>query len=83
MQSNTSNIELRFSVYYNNSTSPLEWIQNYITTRAKRMMDENPRVTVKEMAFALGFPNTANFCRYFKTVTNMIPQQYKDKSAQH
>lgn len=68
---------------YNNGTSPLAWIQNYITTRAKRMMDENPRVTVKEMAFALGFPTTANFCRYFKTATNMTPQQYKDKSAQH
>ena len=68
---------------YSGGTTALEWIRNYITTRAKRMMDENPRVTVKEMAFELGFPNAANFCRYFKTATNMTPQQYKDKSAQH
>ena len=68
---------------YSGGTTALEWIQNYITTRAKRMMDENPRVTVKEMTIALGFPSTANFCRYFKTATNMTPQQYKDKSAQY
>ncbi len=62
---------------YNNGLSPLAWIQNYISTQAKRIMNENPDCTVKEVAFQLGFPTTANFCRYFKRATGMTPQEYR------
>ena len=65
---------------YNNGTSPLAWIQNYITTRAKRMMDANPKQIVKEIAYQLGFPTTANFCRYFKRATGIYPQAYKEST---
>lgn len=68
---------------YNNGTSPLEWIQNYIATQAKRIMDDYPKQSVKETAFQLGFPTTANFCRYFKRATGMTPMEYKEKSAFH
>ena len=30
----------------------------------------------------LGFPTTANFCRYFKHATGMTPQEYREQSAQ-
>jgi AraC-like DNA-binding protein len=33
--------------------------------------------TVKEVAYQLGFPTTANFCRYFKRATGIYPQAYK------
>ena len=62
---------------YSNGLSPLEWIQQYVVTQAKRIMDTNPHQTVKETAFQLGFPTTANFCRYFKRVTGIYPQEYK------
>lgn len=62
---------------YNNGLSPLAWIQNYISTQAKRIMNDNPDCTVKEVAFQLGFPTTANFCRYFKRATGMTPQEYR------
>lgn len=65
---------------YSNGISPHEWIQNYISTRAKRMMSEHPEQTVKEITFELGFPNTANFCRYFKKATGLTPQEYKQKN---
>lgn len=65
---------------YSNGISPHEWIQNYISTQAKRLMDEHPQQTVKELTFQLGFPNTANFCRYFKKATGMTPQEYKQKN---
>lgn len=68
---------------YNNGTAPLEWIQNYISTRAKHIMDENPKQSIKVTAFQLGFPTTANFCRYFHRATGMNPKEYKQKSAQH
>lgn len=46
-------------------------------TQAKRIMDTNPGQSVKETAYELGFPDTANFCRYFKRATGIYPQAYK------
>ena len=63
---------------YSNGLSPLEWIQQYVATQAKLIMDTDPKQTVKETAYQLGFPTTANFCRYFKRVTGIYPQEYKD-----
>ena len=62
---------------YSNGLSPLEWIQQYVATQAKRIMDIHPEQTVKETAYQLGFPDTANFCRYFKRATGIFPQEYK------
>jgi len=58
--------------------TPLEWIQQYVVTQAKLLMDANPKQTVKEIAYQLGFPTTANFCRYFKRAAGIYPQAYKD-----
>ena len=62
---------------YSNGLSPLEWIQQYVATQAKRIMDMHPKQTVKETAYQLGFSTTANFCRYFKRTTGIYPQEYK------
>ena len=62
---------------YSNGLSPQEWIQQYVATQAKRIMDTNPGQLVKETAYELGFPDTANFCRYFKRATGIYPQAYK------
>ena len=64
---------------YSNGISPLEWIQQYVATQAKRIMDSYPEQSVKETAYQLGFPNTANFCRYFKRATGIYPQEYKKR----
>ena len=63
---------------YNDGTSPLEWIQNYVTNQAKRMISEHPEQSIKEVAYQLGFPTTANFCRYFKRATGIYPLAYKE-----
>ena len=67
---------------FSNGRSPLEWIQQYVATQAKRIMDTHPRQTVKETAFQLGFPSTACFCRYFKRATGIYPQEYKSSRNQ-
>jgi len=59
--------------------SPLEWIQQYVATQAKLLIDADPKQTIKEVAYQLGFPSTANFCRYFLRATGIYPQQYKDR----
>ncbi len=64
---------------FSNGRSPLEWIQQYVATQAKLIMDANPEQTVKETAYQLGFPTTANFCRYFKRATGIYPQAYKER----
>ena len=64
---------------FSGGLSPLEWIQQYVATQAKSIMDAHPEQTVKETAFQLGFPTTANFCRYFKRATGINPQEYKER----
>ena len=60
-----------------NGISPLEWIEQYVATQAKFVIKANPKQSIKETAFQLGFPSTANFCRYFKRVTGITPQEYR------
>ena len=62
--------------------TPLEWIQQYVVTQAKLLIDQHPDQTVKAVALQLGFPTTANFCRYFKRATGIYPQAYKDSAQQ-
>jgi len=65
---------------FSNGLSPLEWIQQYVATQAKLIMDAHPKQTVKETAYQLGFPTTANFCRYFKRATGIYPLEYKKRT---
>lgn len=67
---------------YSNGMSPLEWIQQYVATQAKRIMDTYPQQTVKETAIQLGFSSTANFCRYFKRATGIYPMDYREREGQ-
>ena len=60
--------------------SPLKWIRQYVTTQAKHIIETHPRTSIKDIAYMLGFPSTANFCRYFKQVTGITPQEYKYKN---
>lgn len=66
---------------FSGGLSPWEWIQQYVATQAKLIMDTHPKQTVKETAYQLGFPTTANFCRYFKRATGIYPQAYKERRA--
>ena len=66
---------------YSNGMSPLEWIQQYVATQAKLIMDTYPQQTVKETAIQLGFSTTGNFCRYFKRTTGMNPMEYRERRS--
>ena len=60
--------------------SPLEWIEQYVTAQAKRLIETHVTQTLQETAYMLGFSESASFYRYFKRVTGMTAKQYRDSS---
>ena len=56
--------------------SPADWIEQYVVAQAKLMLHTQP-FTIKETAFRLGFDESASFCRFFKRVTGLTPQQFR------
>ena len=55
-----------------------EWIEQYVTAQAKRLIETRATQTLKETAYMLGFSEPTSFYRYFKRVTGMSAKQYRD-----
>lgn len=60
--------------------SPGEWIEQYVTAQAKRLIDLRATPTLQETAFMLGFSEPTSFYRYFKRVTGMTAKQYRERN---
>jgi AraC-like DNA-binding protein/mannose-6-phosphate isomerase-like protein (cupin superfamily) len=45
----------------------------------KRLLVEAPDVTISEIAYTIGFPSSAHFCRHFKTLTEETPSAFRHK----
>jgi AraC-like DNA-binding protein len=58
--------------------SPAEWIEQYVTTQARRLIETRATQTLQETAYLLGFSEPTSFYRYFKRVTGMTAKQYRD-----
>ena len=58
--------------------SPVEWIEQYVTAQAKRLIEARATPTLQETAYLLGFSEPTSFYRYFKRVTGMTAKQYRD-----
>lgn len=56
--------------------TPLEIISSIITMDAKAQLSSTD-LTVKEIAFSLGFNNLSFFNKYFRQHTGMTPQEYR------
>ena len=56
--------------------TPLEIISSIITMDAKAQL-RSTDLTVKEIAFSLGFNNMSFFNKYFRQHTGMTPQEYR------
>ena len=61
-----------------NGLSPVKWIEQYVTTQAKRLIETRATQTLQETAYMLGFTEPASFYRYFKRVVGMTAKQYRD-----
>ena len=62
-----------------NGLSPAEWIEQYVTTQAKRLIDARATQTLQETAYMLGFTEPTSFYRYFKRVAGLTAKQYRNK----
>lgn len=58
--------------------SPADWIEQYVAAQAKHMLLTQQK-TVKETAYCLGFSESASFCRFFKRVTGLTPQLFRER----
>ena len=61
-----------------NGLSPVKWIEQYVTARAKRLIETRATLTLQETAYMLGFNEPTSFYRYFKRVAGMTAKQYRD-----
>ena len=59
--------------------SPGQWIEQYVTAQAKRLIEARATPTLQETAYMLGFSEPTAFYRFFKRVTGMTAKQYRNK----
>ncbi len=57
---------------------PIEYIQAVRIEQAKRLL-ESGAVTIKSLAFQVGYSDHASFSRLFKRATELTPKEYQDK----
>ena len=60
-------------------TSPAEWIEQYVITQAKRLIETNRAHSVKEIAYMLRFTESTSFYCYFHCATGLTAKQYRDR----
>lgn len=61
-------------------TTAKSFIDSYVMLEAKRMLVSSS-LSVKEIAFALGFDEPTNFLKYFKKHTNITPVEFRNTLA--
>ena len=62
-----------------NGVTPGQWIERYVVAQAKRLIVANPELSLKEIAYELGFSEPTSFYRYFKRVTGLTANEFRHK----
>lgn len=67
--------------YFNKElgTTPIAYVLEYKIAKAKHLLFRNTHLSVKQIAFELGFTDTHYFSRLFKKVTGETPVEYRDR----
>lgn len=58
--------------------SPAEWIEQYVITLAKKMIETQQELSLKHIAYQLGFTEPSSFYRYFKHATGITAKDYRE-----
>ena len=62
-----------------NGVTPGQWIDRYVVAQAKRLILANPELSLKEIAYELGFSEPTSFYRFFKRVTGLTANEFRHK----
>ncbi|MBR2165187.1 MAG: AraC family transcriptional regulator [Paludibacteraceae bacterium] len=60
-------------------TTPADWIEQYVITQAKKMIEAQPDQPLKTVAYELGFSEPTSFYRYFKHATGTTAKAYRNQ----
>lgn len=54
------------------------WISNFLSLKAKAMIQTRRNLNLQEIGLMLGFVNTTSFCRFFRRMNQMSPKEYRE-----
>jgi len=63
--------------------SPAQWIEQYVVTLAKKMIETHPNQSLKQTAYQLGFTEPTSFYRYFKHATGITAKEFRNSLSPH
>jgi two-component system response regulator YesN len=61
--------------------APVRYIRELRIAAARRLLDEEPLLEVKQVADLVGYPDQGYFSRVFKKSTGMSPLEYRERGA--
>jgi len=57
--------------------TPSAWIEQYVITQAKQLLEYQRTCSLKEIAYKIGFNEPTSFYRYFKKATGVTAKEYR------
>lgn len=57
--------------------SASDYIEQYLTTQAKNLLSTRPDLSIQQISYHLGFAESPSFCRFFKRLTGMTPNDFR------
>lgn len=78
-QLNISEKQLNNSIKLYHKTTPKKYIEDRILLEIKRLLFYST-LTIKEIAYKIGFEDPTNFTKYFKARLKMLPSDYRKQN---
>ena len=57
--------------------SASDYIEQYLATQAKNLLTTRPDLSVQQISYHLGYADSPSFCRFFKRLTGMTPNDFR------
>ena len=57
--------------------SASDYIEQYLATQAKNLLTTRPDLSVQQISYHLGFAESPSFCRFFKRLTGVTPNDLR------
>ena len=57
--------------------SASDYIEQYLATQAKNLLATRPDLSVQQISYHLGYADSPSFCRFFKRITGITPNDFR------